>query len=263
MPFLFLEKDKGGTPIEGRRGSMKRYILLMLCFIYLGIASPVSAQQGVPILVYHSIAEYKGTGMKELFVTPENFEAQMKYLRDHGFTPLTFEYWEELGRVRKPILITFDDGYKNNLNAFQIFQRLRTQQFKPVATIFVISDFIGRTNRLSEADLKKLGDSGYFSIQSHTATHPDLTKIDNFTYELKGSKEKIERITGKPIIALSYPYGNFNNKVVAETKKYYSFGITTTPERFTPKGMKNELYYIPRVYVKNSTTLEEFAKIVD
>lgn len=62
----------------------------------------------------------------------------------------------------KPIFITFDDGYKNNLTILPIFQRAASPQFHPAATIFVISDFIGRPNRLSPADLKKFVDSGFF-----------------------------------------------------------------------------------------------------
>jgi peptidoglycan/xylan/chitin deacetylase (PgdA/CDA1 family) len=106
-------------------------------------------------------------------------------------------------------------------------------------------------------------DSGIISIQSHTSTHPDLTKIQDYDYELSKSKDKIQKITGKPVIALSYPYGNWNNKMVVETRKYYRFGLTTTPEAFTKKGIKDELYLLPRIYVKYSTTLDEFAKIVE
>ncbi|MED3622562.1 polysaccharide deacetylase family protein [Neobacillus thermocopriae] len=244
---------------------MKTYLLFLLAFFYFGwglSVLPVAAQQKVPIFVYHSIAEYTGTGEKELYVTPEQFEKQMKYLRDHGFTFLTFEQWDDWKTVKKPVFITFDDGYKNNWKAFEIFQKLKTPSFHPVGTIFVISDFIGWPNRLSAEDLKKMAESGFFSIQSHTATHPDLTKLSKFTHELKDSKEKIERITGKPVVALSYPYGSFNDKVVEETKKYYQFGITTTPELYSEKGIQNERYYIPRLYVKYSTTLEEFAKLV-
>ncbi len=184
------------------------------------------------------------TSSKELYVTPENFEKQMIYLKDHGYTLLTFDRWQEIDKVEKPIFITFDDGYKNNLNAFAIFQKLKNEHFIPTGTIFVISDFIGRSNRLSNSDLKMMADSGLISIQSHTATHPDLTKINNYQYELKESKDKIQEITGKPVIAVAYPYGNFNDKVVAETKKHYLFGLTTTPESFTEKGIKDELYAI-------------------
>ncbi|MCM3600985.1 polysaccharide deacetylase family protein [Robertmurraya korlensis] len=242
---------------------MKKSALFFLCFLIVLPPLHVFAQQKVPILIYHSIDEFKGQGSKELYVTPGNFEKQMIYLRDHGFTLLTFEQWDDRKKVKKPIFITFDDGYKNNLNAYNIFQKLKNEKFQPKATVFVLSDFIGRSNRLSQSDLKMMVDSGVVSIQSHTATHPDLTKITNFEYELKKSKEKIQHITGKPVIALAYPYGNTDKQVVGETNKFYSFGLTTTPELFSEKGMKDELYYLPRMYIKYSTTLDEFGKIVE
>ncbi|MGM0903254.1 MAG: polysaccharide deacetylase family protein [Bacillota bacterium] len=242
---------------------MKRFILIISSLFFFFSPLSIFAQQEIPILVYHSIAEYSGQGSKELFVTPKNFEEQIDYLRKSGFTPLTFEQWHNIHQVNKPIFITFDDGYKNNLNALQIFEKLQTSNFKPVGTIFVISDFINRPNRLSNEDLRAMVNSGLFSIQSHTATHPDLTKITDYVYELKGSRDKISRITGQPVIVLSYPYGIFNDKVIDETKKYYSFGLTTTPAKYSEKGNENELLLLPRLYIKHSTSLDEFAKIVE
>ncbi|MEH7418864.1 polysaccharide deacetylase family protein [Neobacillus drentensis] len=239
-------------------------LFIMLVSIAITV-SPVrlTAAQKIPILIYHSIAEYSGTGSKELYVTPENFEKQMIYLRDHGFTLLTFEQWHNAMKVKKPIFITLDDGYKNNLTVLTVFQKLQTREFMPKGTIFVISDFIGRANRLSRAEIKRMSDSALISIQSHTATHPDLTKSTNLTYELHESQEKIQQITGKKVIALAYPYGNTNKQVMTETKKYYLYGLTTTPGSYTPSGIKNEQYLLPRTYVKYSTTIEEFAKIVE
>lgn len=242
---------------------MSKILLLFICLFLCGIPEKASARLKVPILIYHSIEEFNGIGSKELYVTPNNFEKQMIYLRDHGYTLLTFERWQDIKKVQRPIFITFDDGYKNNLNAVAIFKKIRTEQFDPVGTFFVISDFVGRSNRLSTMDIKKLSDSGIISIQSHTATHPDLTKVENISYELKNSKEKIEKLTGKAVIALAYPYGNTNNQVIAEAKKYYLFGLTTTPGSYSPSGTKNELYYLPRSYVKYSTSIEDFAKIVE
>ncbi|OLS39899.1 polysaccharide deacetylase family protein [Bacillus sp. MRMR6] len=237
---------------------MKRiFILIMLVFI---LPTEAFASQKVPILVYHSIEEYSGKGSKELYVTPVNFEKQMRFLKDHGYTLLTFERWEDLKSVNKPIFITFDDGYKNNLNAFKVLEKIRDDRFQPVATFFVISEFIGRPNRLTEKELKMMSDTNVISIQSHTRTHPDLTQIDNLDNELKVSKEKIEKITGRPVLALAYPYGNFNDRVVQETKKYYKYGLTTTPGPYMKKGLKNELYYLPRIYITYSTTMEDFMK---
>ncbi|MBS4206556.1 polysaccharide deacetylase family protein [Bacillus sp. FJAT-50079] len=242
---------------------MKKFAMFFLCLIIFLLPSQASAARKIPILIYHSIDEFKGHGSKDLYVRPDNFEKQMIYLRDHGYTLLTFEQWEDRNKVDKPIFITFDDGYKNNLNAFAIFKKLKSNTFKPRGTIFVISDFIGRSNRLSKSDLKMMVDSGLISIQSHTATHPELTKSKNVKYELENSKDKIERITRKPVIALAYPYGLYNNKIIEETKKYYQFGLTTIPQLFIEKRKPNELYLLPRIYVKYSTTLEEFAQIVD
>lgn len=243
-----------------RGSSMKKFIILLL--FCLSLPTVVFAQNKIPILVYHSIDVFQGHGMKELYVTPENFEKQMEYLKNNGYTLLTFERWQERNKVPKPIFITFDDGYKNNLHVFSIFRKLKSAQFHPSATLFVISDFIGRPNRLTSSDLKMMSDSGMFSVQSHTATHPDLTKITDYEYQLKSSKEKIAQITGKPVNALAYPMGVFNEKVVQETQKYYRFGLTTTPELFVEKGTKNELLLLPRLYVKYSTTLEDFANII-
>jgi peptidoglycan/xylan/chitin deacetylase (PgdA/CDA1 family) len=241
---------------------MKKIVLFGLILFMFSTPTSVFGRLEVPILVYHSIDEYKGLGSKELYVTPENFEKQMTYLKNHGYTLLTFEHWQDIYKVNKPIFITFDDGYKNIQNVYSIFQKLKDERFQPVGTLFVISDYIGTQNRLTKEELKRMADSKFFSVQSHTAMHPDLTKVKKYQFELKESKEKIERITGKPVIALAYPYGNFNKQVVNETKKHYRFGLTTTPGPFKEEGYKDELYVIPRIYIKYSTSLEDFAKIV-
>ena len=242
---------------------MAKYSAIIWMLVLLLLPSQAWAQQKVPILIYHSIDEFKGQGSKELYVTPENFEKQMIYLRDHGFTLLTFEHWQDISKVNKPIFLTFDDGYKNNMNVYSIFEKLKTDQFRPTATFFVISDFIGRSNRLSKPELKELADSGMVSVQSHTATHPDLTKITNYKEELEGARDAIKSITGKPVIAVAYPYGSFNSKVIEETKKYYSFGLSTTPQYYSENGLENELFLLPRIYIKYSTSISDFEKIVN
>jgi peptidoglycan/xylan/chitin deacetylase (PgdA/CDA1 family) len=245
-----------------RRDRMKKTIVLCFIFVLLGLPIQVFGQQKIPILVYHSIDEFHGHGSKELYVSPENFEKQIRFLKENGYTLLTFERWNELKKVRKPIFITIDDGYKNNENVLAIFQKLKNSQFQPSATLFIISDFIGRPNRLTKSDLKNMAQSGFFSIQSHTATHPDLIKTANFEHELMDSKAQIENITGRPVIAISYPFGSFNNQTIREVKKYYLFGLTTTPDTFSEKGMKNESYLLPRLYVKYSTSMGEFKKLI-
>ena len=239
---------------------MKRKSIILACLLVLCLPGGVLAEKKIPILMYHSITKFEGKGDKDLYVSPEDFEKQILYLREHGFTPLTFEEWDKREKVKKPIFLTFDDGYKNNLKAYEIFKKLKTEDFTPKGTFFVISDFIGRKNRLSESDLKMLAASGLISVQSHSATHPELTKVSDLTAELKGSKEAIEKITNKPVIALAYPFGSFNQRVIDETKKVYDFGLATS---INESGGKDRQYELSRIFVTGSMTLDEFAKRVD
>ena len=71
----------------------------------------------MPILDYHAI-ETPGAGepFPELFVEPQDFEAQMQWLDEQGFEAVTLDQvedaWYEQGKLPpKPIVISFDDGY--------------------------------------------------------------------------------------------------------------------------------------------------------
>ncbi|MCU9614822.1 polysaccharide deacetylase family protein [Caldibacillus lycopersici] len=242
---------------------MKPIIIFALVGILFVHPSEISAKEKIPILLYHHVHKYNGIGTEDLYVTPSNFEKQMEYLRDHGFTLVNFDHIHDLDTVKKPILITFDDGYKDNLQAFLIFRKLTTESFRPTGTIFVISDFIGRANRLSVTDIKRMVESGIISIQSHTATHPELPKITNYEYELHESKKKIQQITGKPVTALAYPYGLYNDHVIAETKKYYLFGLTTLQKTVSLPLNPEENYLLPRISIDDSISIHEFARIVE
>lgn len=59
------------------------FVILLLTVIF---PSPVFSQVKVPILIYHSIDSYTGHREKELYVTPENFEKQLLYLKKQGYT---------------------------------------------------------------------------------------------------------------------------------------------------------------------------------
>lgn len=226
--------------------------------------STITFQQSVPFLMYHAIEKYSGPGDGELglYVPPEQFGAHMKYLKDNGYTMLTFERWGDINRVNKPVFVSFDDGRKNNMNALHILQNLKDDKFQPAATEFVVSNTIDTPNRLSTDDIKQMLNSGIFSIQSHTANHTMMAYANNYDEELRGSKEKIESITGKKVIALAYPVGSYNDQTIAETKKYYEFAVTTNHGNYITKGEPNEQYLIKRHFVGPKTSMAEFTALV-
>ncbi|MGJ7918987.1 polysaccharide deacetylase family protein [Neobacillus sp. LXY-4] len=220
-------------------------------------------QQKVPILMYHAIDDYHGDGLKDLYVTPANFEKQMLYLKENGYTLLTFERWGDINKVNKPVFVTFDDGMKNNLNAFHVLQKLQDDSFHPTATEYMIAGAIDTNpSMLSSADLQEMVNSGIFSVQGHTMSHADLPRTVNFEEELKVAKEKIEQVTGKPVFAIAYPFGKFDDHVVEETKKYYTYATTTKPGQFIETGQENELLLMQRVRISYGTTINQFAALL-
>jgi peptidoglycan/xylan/chitin deacetylase (PgdA/CDA1 family)/uncharacterized protein YcfL len=224
------------------------------------VKAATDGSYSVPILMYHAIDEYKGNGLKELYVSPEYFEAQMNYLKSAGFTPLHFDDLNNISKVNKPILITFDDGYKNNMNAFAILKNLNDSNWKAKGTIFMIGKKIDTNSGLSSEQLKVMSDSGIISIQSHTETHPSLPTITNYMEELGNIKTKLEQITGKKVTAIAYPSGKYDHKVIEETKKYYDYAVTTVPG-VADIGLSP--YEMKRIRINNSTSLSTFIDLVE
>lgn len=187
--------------------------------------------RSVPILAYHQIAK---TSPEEdrlrLAVPPETFESQMKYLHDHGYTTVALDELAEAENnkkrdPRKLIAITFDDGYLDNYtNAFPILQKYGFS-----ATIFAVTDFIGKSHAwISCAPMRYMDWSHAremeryeISFQSHTCTHPDLTKLSvaEGIQELTNSRKKIEDCLGNPVRHFAYPYGKYNNEVIEMVKE--------------------------------------------
>jgi peptidoglycan/xylan/chitin deacetylase (PgdA/CDA1 family) len=109
----------------------------------------------------------------------------------------------------------------------------------------------------------EMSDSGLVKFESHTNTHPSLVAISaseaSLTDQVKNSKLKIEEITGKPVLALAYPNGEFNDKVKEITKEYYLFGLRKD------LGMHNtdyDNYEVRRIRIDRETSLIGFIKYV-
>lgn len=229
-------------------------------------AIPVKKDPGyhIPILMYHQIGENPRLDEYGRFVTAKNFEEQMKYLKAAGYTPIHFDEIHNIKNIKKPIIITFDDGYENNIIAYNILKDLRDKTFKPKATFFIVGSEIDKNDYLSLEQLKEISDSGIISLQSHTMTHPffnDSVSTGNIDLkkEIKDSKSLLEEITGKKVTAIAYPYGSYNDTVINEVKKYYDFAVTTKP------GIANtndSQYELPRVRVSFYTALQDFKKLI-
>jgi peptidoglycan/xylan/chitin deacetylase (PgdA/CDA1 family) len=78
--------------------------------------------------------------------------------------------------------------------------------------------------------------------------------------ELHESKLIIERITGRSVRAIAYPFGSFNAEVIAASREFYRFGITTTHGKHDTA--RHGDFEIRRMSVGRSTTMEEFRRML-
>lgn len=191
-----------------------------------------------PIYAYHTIDD-SGSFIS---TPPRVFNSQMRYLWEKGWKSLALEDFVDMRRhgnliPSKTFVLTFDDGYKNNLDiAFPILK-----QYDFTATVFVVTDHIGGENNwindptiprlpmLSWQDIRSLKDGG-FDIQPHGRTHTPLDSIpaDQVKAEVEGSRRRVQQETGCPANLFCYPHGKFNDMVISVLKTSAYKGAVTT-----------------------------------
>lgn len=221
------------------------------------VSDPSMAGRKIPILMYHAIADVPTSSYTNLFVRPSELEAQLNYISDNGYQTITFEDLDSISAYSKPIMLTFDDGYKDNYDI--LFPLLKKYGLK--ATIFIITDTRWSKNFLSEANIIEMSRSGLVSIQSHTKSHPALTSLSRnaLAAEMADSKAVITQLTGKAPVALCYPSGNINSTVKAATGEHYRYGVLNTGGQFT---CGDDLLMMKRVRINRGLSIDRFASLI-
>ncbi len=207
----------------------------------------------VPVLMYHAVSD-NIWGIEELFVSPANMEAQLKALLQAGRTPITFEDLDHVDKIRKPVMLTFDDGYKDNYT--ELFPLLKKYNVK--VTIFMITGAVGNQRSLTKAQIQEMQASGLVSFQSHTVDHLDMDTLTEaeLEYQTRQSQLDLARITGKQSFVLCYPTGKNNALSRQITAKYYEFGLCMSGARYVT-GTTNP-YLIYRYYISRYTSIGTF-----
>ncbi|HMK25843.1 MAG TPA: polysaccharide deacetylase family protein [Chitinophagaceae bacterium] len=100
---------------------------------------------------------------------------------------------------------------------------------------------------MSWNDIRQLGQDG-FIIGSHSHTHPLLASLEReeeISAELTVSAQKIKQETGKWPQTISYPVGNYDERVVRLSKEAgYQYGLAVGQQFF--KTGKDDHFKIPR-----------------
>ena len=219
-------------------------------------ADPTEAPVDLPILMYHSVCRNNKVD-SEYYITPEKFESDLQYLKDHGYTAVFIseiaDYAESKGDLpEKPVALTFDDGYYNWLTV--VLPLLERYDMK--ATFNVVGEYTENEAQaearspaysyLTWEEIAALRDSGRAEIGSHTwgmhtlgarrgckkmagesAAHYETA----LTGDLSRLNDALQTNCGFAPATFAYPYGEISRESVPVLRSLGFRAALTCDER--------------------------------
>jgi len=175
------------------------------------------------VLMYHKVNDVDGNTVT---VPTSAFDEQMAQLAELDYTVVSLDdviahYHDREPLPARAVLITFDDGYLDNLeNAVPILQRhgFPAVLFAPIGYLgarrplphdehLAVRGIVNRTLDWSElAELERAG----VLVESHGIGHRPLAdlEVDEAAREITLSKLQLEEALGRPIRAFAYVKGS-------------------------------------------------------
>lgn len=255
------------TPGTGRlRARARRSLLLPAVFVVLlALSAPNTIQAllkpPVPVLTYHRVSGIHRGRYPVPTVTPADFAEQMRYLYEHGYRTVGLDEFvryysgEPVVLPRKPVLITFDDGWRDTyLYAYPTLKRLGY-----TAAVFVVTRAVGRDLMLTWEQIRALSRAG-FAIGSHTADHVNLARVSDkeALAQLQSSRQELIRQLGAEVDSFCYPYGGGDRqKRSAELVRRAGYTMAFASHAFGLNTGRTDLLRIRRILVPHSRVLAE------
>ena len=215
--------------------SWKRVVGELLSVGYGVKNALVGAADGLRILMYHSVVADSATDRLDIYsISRSRFTDHLNYLSEHSADDdLVVRPFSEIDEIG--VAITFDDGYRDNL---EIVAPLLIERGFPFH-VFVNPGFLISGNRryLNQSSLCELARIPGVTIGAHGYSHKKLTECSprELDEELISSKKWLEDTIGQEITSMAYPHGAFNNVVTSavqaagfELAACSHFGIANT-----------------------------------
>ena len=130
----------------------------------------------LPIIMYHSLLKSQKS---TYIVHPNIFEEDLKYIQSKGYSTITMTelinyVYNDASLPEKPIIITFDDGYYNNLS----YAVPLLHKYNMKAVVSIVGEYSDRYTESDEAnpnygylrwkDINELITDGCIEFQNHT-----------------------------------------------------------------------------------------------
>lgn len=220
------------------------------------LAGSALSNAEVLVLSYHHIG---APGFLTVSVSAETLRRQIRYLQGAGYTFTPLSDAVAGSADSKLVAITFDDGYQDVYhNAFPVLRNLGV-----TATVFVVTDFVGRDEFVSWPQLEELSRAGW-QVASHGADHRALTDLTPATIagQLAAARAALEAHLPEIGSCFSYPYGRHDARVRRIVADHHDCALTTAyglNDPHTDRGAYRRPLFAPwdeQSYARQATGLD-------
>ena len=249
-----------------------------LCTPAIQYASANTQNIRIPVLAYHSVKPqrfYYPVNADNPWILHEDiFRAQMQYLYDNGFTPLTSHQlvnflFHGTALPPNPIVLTFDDGYLDNA----LFAAPILREFGFTAMLFLITGAIEETTPtmvawptpfMSRAEIFANMDVFEFGSHSH-AMHCRVNGIPLLVSESTAAiRADILLSFEYPLTfttGFAFPFGRHSQNALQALQETGILFAFTTFEAYLTRNTNPLL--IPRFQVTSDWDMQHFSNVVN
>ncbi|WP_017316004.1 polysaccharide deacetylase family protein [Mastigocladopsis repens] len=269
--------------------SLRLVLVVIILFSVLNLIFTVPV---IPILGFHGIIDAKTSAPQSslgvMHYPKQDLEKILEYLIRNNYWFLTTQdlydfFLKKSKKVpkehlnQKPILISFDDGYKTvYTNLLPILSKLEEKYGKKVKVVLFINPATldrQRSTASIHIGCQELRDGlkkGFYDIQSHGLNHKNLTLLtrEELIKELLQAQIKLRKCTSdldpqqKVASHFAYPYGAYNKQVQYYASKYY-LSSYLYDNKILDYGCLKNYYEIPRIPINGQISFQQMLEIAE
>ncbi len=272
-------------------GLLAMFVAIFTCVLLFEDGGAVEAMRAdalsgvrLPIIMYHAVLKDPQRA-GEYIISPAQLEKDLIYLKKHGYTAVLprdlVEYVNGKAELPdKPVMLTFDDGYYNNL--IYVVPILKRMGMK--AVISIVGSYTQKATEtmdqnpayayLTWEDISALEESGMVEIASHTYALHSMSGREGvkrkswetgeaheavLTADIEIFRETMQEYCSIELTTFTYPFGRWDSESEIVLRKN-GFTVTMTCRERMNYIERNSasLYHLGRYNRPSGVTTEEF-----